>query len=116
VKRVYRVESCQGSISIVLEIDSDIMGAQLATEINDFWSGADVVLAVSVGDIYQAVARRAFAPLMHFLMDGYSEDGAIKQLDNQEGWTSFGMKILEYEIPDMDPEYLAVYDDIEEGQ
>ena len=80
---------------------------------NGFWSGAADVLDASDDDVFQAVARRAAARLLGYLMDGYNEGGAVENLSEQEGWPdkdSIGIKIIDHEIPDLD----ATLFDVEE--
>ena len=99
--------------SITLEIDTTKMTAEYAAEVNGFWSGAADVLDASDDDVFQAVARRAAARLLGYLMDGYNEGGAVENLSEQEGWPdkdSIGIKIIDHEIPDLD----ATLFDVEE--
>lgn len=92
-------------VSITLEIDTDILTAETAKQINGFWSGSGAVIQASDGCVFQAVARRAAGPLLLHLLDGYSEEGSVWELADKEGWPSeenIGIKIVDHEIPDFD--------------
>lgn len=103
MKKRYKIEAGL-DITITLEIDTDVMTAELAEEINEFWNGAKEILAASDGDVFQAVARRATYALVQGLMRGYSDDIVVPMLGNEEGWPgadAMGMEILDYDIPDL---------------
>ncbi len=101
---------CGIDMSITLVIDADKMTAEIAKEVNDFWSGSEDVLSASGGCVYQAVARRAAGPLLGFLMDDYNARGAVDMLSKQEGWPqeNIGITITDHEIPCFDPDMLDV--------
>lgn len=103
---IFQLESGM-DVSITLEIDTDLMTKETATEINHFWSGAYDVLDASEGCVYQAVARRASGCLLSYLMEGLSMAGAVRAL----GWSGIahgGISILSYDLPDLDPVSLDV--------
>lgn len=106
MKKHYEVEVNSFDLSITLEIDTTKMTAEIAAQVNGFWAGAESVLESSDGDIFQAVARRAAWPLMHYLLVGYHETGAVEELSEQEGWPDkdhIGITIIDHVIPDLDP-------------
>ncbi|WP_182212398.1 DUF2528 family protein [Stenotrophomonas acidaminiphila] len=90
-------------LSITLDIDTSILTPDYAHETARFWASKDDVLAASDDDDYQAVARYAASDLWRYLIDGYNEAGALRQLHEQEGWCypgdSVGITIRDYEIP-----------------
>lgn len=103
MKRRYKLESGMDT-SITLEIDTDKISEEAASEINSFWMGADDVLDDSGGDVHQAVARRAAGPLLSYLLDGYHERGAVETLSGDEGWpdaANGGITIISHEIPSL---------------
>ncbi|MGB3393214.1 MAG: DUF2528 family protein [Stenotrophomonas sp.] len=93
-------------LSIVLDIDTTILTPDIAHETARFWASKDEVLEASDGDDYQAVARHAAGRLWGYLINGYTESGAVRELHEQEGWCwpgdSLGITIRDYEIPDFD--------------
>lgn len=98
--------------SITLEIDTDKMTAELAKEVNNFWSGARYVLEASDGCVFQAVARRAASALLVMLIEGSSWEGAIYELSEREGWPGgdMGIAIIDHETPDLEPDMLVCLD------
>lgn len=112
-KRIFSID-CGMDLSLKLEIDTEVMTPKFAADIARFWASSEDVLDASEGDDYQAIARWAAPILWSFLMDGYHEAGAVMTLHEREGWGipggSVGMKILDYDIPDMDPVSLEVVD------
>lgn len=97
---------------ITLEIDTDKMTAELAKEVNSFWSGAAHVLEASDGCVFQAVARRAAGALLIMLIEGSSPEGAIKELSEREGWPGgdMGITIIDHETPDLEPDMFTCLD------
>jgi hypothetical protein len=99
-------------LMIRLSIDTSVITPEWAREISQFWASKDEVLEASDDDVYQAVARYAAARLWWYLIDGYNPEGAVKELHEQEGWCipteTLGIKILDHDIPDMDPAYMDV--------
>lgn len=101
MKKRYRLETGLDT-SITLEIDADKITEHAAQEINDFWVEASYVLSMSDGDVFQAVARRAAGPLLGYLLDGYTAEGAVMQLSECEGWPDAaggGITIVDHELP-----------------
>lgn len=99
-------------LSITLDIDTAVLTPDYAHDVSHFWASKDEVLEASEGDDYQAVARYAASRLWGYLMDGYNQEGAIKQLRKQEGWgwpgERFGITIRDHEVPSFDEEYYEV--------
>ena len=110
-ERIFSLSSGM-DLTMRLSIDTDVITPEWAGEISRFWASKDEVLDASDGDEYQAVARYAAARLWWYLLDGYNSEGAVRELHEQEGWCiptdTLGIKILEHEIPDMDPAYMEV--------
>ena len=99
MKKRYKLESGFDT-TITLEIDTDKIPEDLARRTNAFWMYADHVLSLSDGDVFQAVARRAAGPLLGYLLDGFTEDGAVAQLLGEEGWPGGGgITIIDHEFP-----------------
>jgi len=108
MKKRYKLEAGFDT-SITLEIDSEKIPEDLAREINAFWSEAAYILSLSDGDVFQAVARRAAGPLLGYLLDGFTENGAIAQLLGEDGWPGGeGIAIINYELPSLAPEDFEV--------
>lgn len=100
MKRVFKVDA-GFDFSLTLEIDTTIMTTELATEINEFWSCANDVLAASNGDVIEAVARRAMPRLVFAMLNGSNETGALYELSREEGWPkNHGISIKDYDMPD----------------
>lgn len=110
MKKQYRLDSGMDT-SITLEVDTDQLDEATAAEINGFWNGDDDVMERSGGDVYQAVARRAAGPLLTLLICGYSENGAVEELNSREGWPGAKvrwLRIIDSEIPDLDATEFSV--------
>lgn len=110
MKKRYKLESGMDT-SITLEIDTDKIPEETAREINAFWIEGDYILDISDGDAFQAVARRAAGPLLGYLLDGYNEAGAMRQLSEDEGWLDAaggGITIIDHEIPALDSDVFDV--------
>lgn len=102
--RVFKLESGL-DLTIILAIDTEIITQQWAGEIARFWSSKDEVLAASDDDEYQAVARYAAQWLWGYLLEGYTAEGAVLELHEQEGWCiptpTLGVVIRDHDIPSM---------------
>lgn len=108
MKRVFKVDAGY-DFSLMLEIDTTIMTTELATEINEFWSGAKDVLKASNGDVIEAVARRATSRIIQYIINGFNVEGALDELGKQEGWPEkHGISITDYDMPDFDADSLDV--------
>lgn len=110
-KRTFSI-SCGMDLSLRLSIDTNVITPEWAKEISQFWASKDEVLDASDGDEYQAVARYAAPWIWDSLLDGWNADWAVKELHKQEGWCipteTLGIKVHDYEIPNMSAEYLEV--------
>ncbi len=101
IKR-YLVKEVWKEYQVTLEVNHDLLTVQVATEINNFWSGAKDRLDTESGDIVRTVIR-LFGQTMIYRM--LSEGGAIfststrscitdenpgrfwtEDLHNEEGW------------------------------
>lgn len=108
MKKRYKLETGLDT-SITLEIDTAKISEDLAREINAFWVEADFILALSHGDVYQAVARRAAGPLLGYLLDGCHSVGAVASLLADEGWLGIeGIMIVDHDIPCLGADDFAV--------
>ena len=61
-------------------------------------------MEASGGDVYSAVARRAAGQLLMLLICGYSENGAVEELNSREGWPGAKvrwLRIVDSETPDL---------------
>ncbi|MFZ2986605.1 DUF2528 family protein [Ideonella sp.] len=92
---------CENSITV--QVDTTVMTPEIATEVNNFWSGAEGVLRASKGDIIQAVARRALSVLVDNVLAGWNLAYCAEELGKQEGWPeAHGITVIGYEFPDFD--------------
>lgn len=90
-------------LTITLDIDTEVVTQDLADSVAVFWSSKDEVADVSA-DTYEATARYAAVFLWPLLIEGYNEQGALRDLQEQEGWCwdgDFGITIVDYDLPDM---------------
>jgi hypothetical protein len=97
-KKTYMVREDEFDTKIKLVVDTDVLTPALATEINNFWSGADSRLAANNQDVVLAVIKLfAYAAMHLFLSDGgaqfYCVSGELAKritqrvLDREkEGW------------------------------
>lgn len=111
MKKIYEI-SAGFDIELTLEVDLDKLTPELATEINNFWSGSDDVLAAANGDVIEAAVRRAAPILIHAALDGWNANGMISQFENREGWPDvdqIGIRVLSFQIPDIDAYSLDVF-------
>lgn len=109
-KRRFRFDSGL-DISVTVEVDTNVLTTEMAKEIVSFWTSGDEVLDVSNDDVFQAAGRYAASRLICFLIDNYTNDGAIRQLCSEEGWPpreALGMRIVDSEIPEFGPTELEV--------
>ncbi|MGK4362065.1 DUF2528 family protein [Ectopseudomonas chengduensis] len=82
--------------SITLEVDLDILTAERATEINEFWSGDDDRLSDADGDVIRAVVKLAAERFVFAFLeiggafvekDGWNAGHWTKRsLHQEEGW------------------------------
>ena len=110
MKKIYEI-SVGPDIELTLEVDLDKLTPELATEINNFWSGSDDVMSASNGDVIEAAVRRAAPILIHAALDGWNANGMINQFENREGWPDvdqLGIRVLSFQIPDIDAYSLDV--------
>jgi len=100
-------------VAVTLEIDLDVMTPEVATEINNFWGGADDVLDAADGDIVQAAARRAASRLLWLLLDANDADDAMAEFNQLEGWPpngAHGIRIVDFELPTIGAVELDCYE------
>ena len=61
---------------VTLQVDLDVLTPKLATEINEFWAGANQRLRAEDGDVVLAVVRMfGQVAINHFLADGGASFG-----------------------------------------
>lgn len=117
MKKQYRLDSGMDT-SITLEIDTDKVDASMAAEMNSFWWGGNQVLSASDGDVFEAVARRAAGELIKLMLNGYTEDGSVNELNEMEGWPGENvrwLRIVDCEIPDLSATEFSVTEITREG-
>lgn len=110
-ERIFKIE-CGMDLMLKLSIDTDVLKPEWAKDISHFWITTKEVMDASDDDEYQAVARYAAPLLWGYLLDGYSAQGVVEELHEQEGWciptATLGITILDHDIPDLSAEYLEV--------
>ena len=96
----YRVSSHLFSdAEVTLQVDFDVLTPELATEINDFWSGANQRLRAEDGSVVLAVVRMfGQVAINHFLADGGASFGPT----SDPYWTQQVIKALGEGWPDVD--------------
>lgn len=80
--------------NLTLEIDREILTEELATLINEFWSGHDDRLDEADGDVFRAVVKMAAERWVYLLLEdggGVVREGSQAQiwsekLHDMEGW------------------------------
>lgn len=118
--KIYQVSANWFSdAEITLQVNHDVLTQELATEINQFWSGADDRLDQEDGDVVRAVIRLFGAQAIRYFMaeggasfsplepDRYWTDEVLKE--QAEGWPDcdgLGILITEAEVP------VVGYDDV----
>lgn len=73
-------------LTVALDVDLSKLTADLAHEINRFWTGADAVLAAAGDDPIEAAARRAASVFLGDYLAYESIEHAQRELDESEGW------------------------------
>jgi hypothetical protein len=118
-KKTYMVREDEFDIQIKLVVDTDVLTPALATEVNNFWTGADTRLAANNQDVVLAVIKLfSYAAMRLFLSDGgaqfYCVSGELAKRITQsvlnrekEGWPpldELGIVITEayVALPDYD--------------
>ena len=119
--KTYRVSAYwHDEAEVTLQVDHDVLTPELATEINQFWSGADRRLAEENGDVVRTVIRMfGAAAIRHFMDDGGACFSAGTQAGREwaeevlraqyEGWPcvdGLGVLITEASVQAVD------YDDV----
>lgn len=91
--RTFKLDDCD-RCSVVVEMDTDVLTVERATEINAFWGGAAERLQGSGGDVVLAVVRMfALGAIYALIHDGggsFSSDVVAaawsRRLQQEEGW------------------------------
>lgn len=109
VKR-YSVQDNWTELGVVLEVDHSVITIEMATEINNFWTGASARLAAADKDVVKAVIRIAARHLMWLLLEHRGAQSlAQRDFDREEGWPGTGIKLLSHEgMPELDDEDFIV--------
>ena len=72
---------------VTLQVDHDVLTAELATEINSFWGDADSRLASEDEDAVKAVVRLFGARAIAVLMEQGGADFGNKRPETNKWWT-----------------------------
>lgn len=91
--RTFKLDDCD-RCSVVVEMDTDVLTVERATEINAFWGSAAERLEGSGGDVVLAVVRMfALGAIYELIHDGggsFSSDVVAaawsRKLHEEEGW------------------------------
>lgn len=104
--------------TVSIAIDDAVMTKQHLTEINSFWSDADVRLDHADGSVELAVVKRLAGVCFYILMDhGLNTQGLIWKFDwdygrGVEGWPkmdgSSGILICDSEVPLIDDDDIEI--------
>jgi len=103
VSALIRSYSVQGSFDLMqieIEVDHSKLTPELATSINDFYSGKEDRLRADEGDVVLAVIRLASGLLMRNLLADADTDSAQRALDTCEGWPpnrGHGISLVSFE-------------------
>ncbi|WP_199098981.1 DUF2528 family protein [Dyella sp. ASV21] len=113
--RRYRASQDWGDIVVTLDVDHAKLTTELATEINDFWTGADDRLDAADGDVVMAVIKLAAKYLMYQVLDptGWRHiPNMQREFDGEEGWPpngEHGIRLVDFEgEPEIDDTTLEV--------
>lgn len=90
------------SIEVEVCVDTDKITNQIATSINEFFSGAKYRLFRADDDPIKAALLLAFPIIFKALAEGYNEVGATKALQNSEGFPDDGIQVTDVFMPDFD--------------
>lgn len=87
--------------AVILRVDHSVLTKELATEINQFWSGADGRLSDEGGNVVHAVVRLFGACAIHYFM---SNGGASAKPQEEIGryWTGEVIKAQGEGWPSLD--------------
>jgi hypothetical protein len=108
--RIFKLEAGLDT-SITLKIDTSKVTPESAADTVNLWYGYKDVLRAADGDMIQAYARWAAAPLIQLLVDGYTGEGAVLSLATEEGWPpaeEIGITIVDSDLPDLNAAFLEV--------
>lgn len=100
--KTYRVNAYwYDEAEVTLQVDHDVLTPALATEINQFWSGADGRLAEESGDPVRTVIRMfGAAAIRYFMDDGGARFNAGEQTGRQ--WTEEVLRAQDEGWPGVD--------------
>jgi hypothetical protein len=101
--KTYTIAAGAGfDFSLSLRINTSILTAEIAAKINDSYDNGELVLKVSNGDVYKAVARQAAFEVFYSLLGGYDPEASIQLLNQRFEWNIenlfLGIEIIDYEI------------------
>ena len=100
--KTYRVTAdWYGDAEVLLQVDHDVLTPELATEINQFWTGADGRLAAEDDDVVRTVIRMFGAAAIRCFMD----DGGARIRPSKNGDRHRTAEVLKAQVegwPDVD--------------
>lgn len=95
----YEVTDFEGN-EVHFEVDHSVLTTDNATEINDFWSGADERLDDAEGDVVKAVLKHAFQVVIALMhrhgwdsVNKKQSDSFTSDFHSEEGWFECGIKV-----------------------
>jgi hypothetical protein len=81
--KTYTIAADGYDFAVTLQIDTTVLTKDIATKINDLYDNGELVLKVSNGDVYKAVARQVAFEMFHSLVEGYNSEQAIQLFSQQ---------------------------------
>lgn len=125
----FAITDLSGEFGITLEVDTEKLTPELATEINEFWGGADDRLQAEDGDVVRAVIRLYGARMMGLMLavGGVTVDDRIetsgpsiwtKEMHAEEGWPGadgtphgvLGIRVVEANVEAPGFDYVSLQD------
>lgn len=99
--------------SVVLDVDLGRMPPATAAEVNSYCLGDEErVLRHAGGDPVRAIALRAAAFLLPFLLLHWDPQRALDALGFKKGWPrNHGIRIHSFELPSLAPEHLTIIEE-----
>ena len=113
--RRYRIAQNWGDIVVTLDVDHAQLTTELATEINEFWTGAEDRLDAADDDVVMAIVKLAAKYFMYKVLDpnGWRYVPHMQRdFDGEEGWPpqgTHGIRLVDFEgEPEIDDTTLEV--------
>lgn len=99
----------EGDIEVTVQVENSKLTPEVATLINDFFSGSEERLRRADGDPVKAALLMAFPIIFKALADGYNERGATARLNESEGFPDdCGITVIDYVMPNF--EYATIWE------